>query len=89
MKEKIYPKFGKSLIKCACGNTIKTASTVSEMHVEICSKCHPTFTGKSKFVDAAGRLDKFKARQEKALKLKQTKKAKKNRVKKEAEKVNK
>ena len=89
MKEKIHPKFGPATIKCACGNVIKTASTVSSMHVEICSKCHPTFTGKAKFVDTAGRLDKFKTRQEKFLKLKQVKKPKKVRIKKEAKKVNK
>lgn len=83
MKEKIHPKFGPATIKCACGNTIKTASTISEMHVEICSACHPTFTGKQKFVDTAGMLDKFKARQEKFLKLKQAKKDKKPRIKKE------
>ncbi len=84
MKEKIHPKFGPATIKCACGNTIKTASTVSEMNVEICSSCHPTFTGKAKFVDTAGMLDKFKARQEKSLKLKVAKKDKKPRIKKEA-----
>lgn len=83
MKEKIHPKYGPATIKCACGNTIKTASTISEMHVEICSACHPTFTGKAKFVDTAGMLDKFKARQEKFLKLKQSKKEKKPRIKKE------
>lgn len=89
MKEKIHPKFGKATIKCACGNVIKTASTLPEMSVEICSKCHPTFTGKAKFIDTAGRLDKFRARQEKALKFKQAKKSKKARIKKQAKKVNK
>ena len=48
------------VVKCACGNTFETKSTKSELHVEICSKCHPFFTGKQKFVDAGGRVDKFK-----------------------------
>ena len=76
MKLKIHPKCGPAQIKCACGNIIKTTSTNEKMEVEVCSACHPTFTGKAKLVDAAGRVDKFKARQEKAAKLKTNKKGK-------------
>lgn len=65
MKEKIHPKYGPAKIICACGNVIKTASTVSEMRVEICSACHPFYTGQQKFVDTAGRIDKFKEKLEK------------------------
>jgi len=59
MKDKIHPKYQESVIVCACGNTIHTRSTKSNIRVEICSKCHPFFTGKQKFVDSAGRVDKF------------------------------
>ena len=67
MKTDIHPKYEKTVIKCACGAEIETKSTVSpEMHVELCSACHPFYTGKQKFVDTAGRVDKFRARLEKA-----------------------
>jgi large subunit ribosomal protein L31 len=59
MKDKIHPKYQDSVIVCACGNTIHTRSTKPNIRVEICSKCHPFFTGKQKFVDSAGRVDKF------------------------------
>ena len=65
MKEKIHPKYTDSVIMCACGQTIKTRSTRQNIHVEICSQCHPFFTGKQKLVDSAGRVDKFKKRYEK------------------------
>ena len=65
MKEAIQPKYEECVIKCACGETVVTKSTKgSEIRVEICSKCHPFFTGKQKFVDAGGRVDKFKKRLE-------------------------
>jgi len=60
MKKDIHPKVFNSIIKCACGATIETKSTEKEIHVEICSSCHPFFTGKQKFVDAAGRIERFK-----------------------------
>ena len=60
MKDGIHPKYGPAVIRCACGNVIKTRSTKPELRVDICSKCHPFFTGKQKFVDAGGRVDKFK-----------------------------
>jgi large subunit ribosomal protein L31 len=67
MKKEIHPKYEKTVIKCACGNEIETRSTVGgEMHVELCSACHPFFTGKQKFIDSAGRVDKFRARLEAA-----------------------
>ncbi|MCK4595887.1 50S ribosomal protein L31 [candidate division WOR-3 bacterium] len=59
MKEKIHPKYYETIITCACGNTVKTKSTSKELHVEICSKCHPFFTGKQKLVDTAGRVERF------------------------------
>jgi large subunit ribosomal protein L31 len=67
MKTAIHPKYEKTTIKCACGAEVVTKSTVSpEIQVELCSACHPFYTGKQKFVDTAGRVDKFKARLEKA-----------------------
>ena len=59
MKEKIHPKYEESVVVCACGNTIHTRSTRQNIRGEVCSKCHPFFTGKQKFVDSAGRVDKF------------------------------
>ncbi|MBI2989343.1 MAG: 50S ribosomal protein L31 [Deltaproteobacteria bacterium] len=60
MKEGIHPEYKKATITCACGNVVETRSTVQNIHVEICSQCHPFFTGKQKFVDSAGRVEKFK-----------------------------
>ncbi len=62
MKEGIHPKYEKASIRCACGEVIETASTRQNMHVDICSKCHPFFTGKQKLVDTGGRVDRFKKR---------------------------
>jgi large subunit ribosomal protein L31 len=62
MKEKIHPKYFETTITCACGNVIHTRSTVKNIRVEICSACHPFFTGKQKLVDTAGRVEKFKQR---------------------------
>jgi large subunit ribosomal protein L31 len=59
MKEGIHPKYNAVTIRCGCGNTFETRSTAKEIHAEICSMCHPFYTGKQKFVDAAGRIDKF------------------------------
>jgi large subunit ribosomal protein L31 len=59
MKEGIHPRYDKATIVCACGNTIETRSTVATIHVEICSACHPFFTGKQKLVDTAGRIERF------------------------------
>jgi large subunit ribosomal protein L31 len=59
MKEGIHPRYDKAVIVCACGSTIETRSTVPTIHVEICSACHPFFTGKQKLVDTAGRVERF------------------------------
>jgi large subunit ribosomal protein L31 len=59
MKEKIHPNYKETTITCACGEVIHTRSTKQNIKVEICSKCHPFFTGKQKFVDSAGRVEKF------------------------------
>jgi len=60
LKPKIHPKYFETTITCACGNVIKTRSTVKDIHVEICSACHPFFTGKQKLVDTAGRVERFR-----------------------------
>jgi len=60
MKPKIHPKYVESTITCACGNVVKTRSTRPTMHVDLCSACHPFFTGKQKLVDTAGRVEKFR-----------------------------
>ena len=65
MKEGIHPAYSPTMIKCACGNTIEAGSTKSDIHVEICSSCHPFFTGKQKLVDTAGRIERFKKKYEK------------------------
>ncbi|MBQ8404383.1 MAG: 50S ribosomal protein L31 [Clostridia bacterium] len=64
MKAGIHPNYVDAKIICACGEVINTKSTKGDYHVEVCSKCHPFFTGKQKFVDAGGRVDKFKKRLE-------------------------
>jgi len=65
MKEKIHPKYQETTIVCACGASIHTRSTKQNIHVDVCSNCHPFFTGKQKLMDSAGRVDKFKRRYEK------------------------
>ena len=60
MKPGIHPKYNKIKAVCACGNEIELGSVNSEIHVEICSACHPFFTGKQKLIDTAGRIEKFK-----------------------------
>lgn len=62
MKETIHPKYKETTITCACGNVIDTKSTKENIRVEICSKCHPFFTGKQKLIDTSGRVDMFKKR---------------------------
>jgi large subunit ribosomal protein L31 len=59
MKKDIHPKYVKSTISCACGNSFETGSTKKNMKVEICSICHPFFTGKQKMIDTAGRVERF------------------------------
>jgi large subunit ribosomal protein L31 len=60
MKSGIHPKYELTTVTCACGNVIETRSTVKNIQVEICSACHPFFTGKQKLVDTAGRIDRFR-----------------------------
>ena len=62
MKEKIHPKYFDTTITCICGNVIHTRSTKQNIRVEICSNCHPFFTGKQKLIDTGGRVDRFKKR---------------------------
>jgi large subunit ribosomal protein L31 len=59
MKAKIHPEYHPCKVTCGCGNTFETGATIKELHIEICSVCHPFYTGKQKFVDTAGRIEKF------------------------------
>ena len=65
MKEAIHPDYKASKILCNCGNVIETRSTRGDFHIEICSNCHPFFTGKQKIMDTEGRIEKFRKRYEK------------------------
>jgi len=65
MKEGIHPEYNQTAITCACGNKIEVGSTKSDIKVEICSQCHPFFTGKQKLVDTAGRIERFRRKYEK------------------------
>lgn len=60
MKKEIHPQYGPSTIQCACGNIIETRSVLPRIQVDLCSACHPFFTGKQKLLDTAGRIDRFK-----------------------------
>ncbi|OUR70126.1 50S ribosomal protein L31 [Arcobacter sp. 31_11_sub10_T18] len=62
MKKEIHPDYKECSVSCACGNAFVTRSTVETMRIDICNACHPFFTGEHKIVDAAGRVEKFKAR---------------------------
>ena len=62
MKEGIHPKYYKVLVTCACGSKFETRSTKQEIRLELCSSCHPFFTGKQKLIDTAGRIDRFQKR---------------------------
>lgn len=62
MKPKIHPEYKKSTVTCACGNTFETRSTIGDIKIEVCSICHPFFSGVQKFVDTDGRVEKFKKR---------------------------
>ena len=65
MKPGIHPRYVNARIVCVCGNIIETRSTLPEIHVEICSSCHPFYTGKEKLRDTAGRIEKFRRKYEK------------------------
>ena len=60
MKKDIHPKYFDTQVRCGCGNTFTTRSTREELKIDICSECHPFYTGKLKYVDSAGRIEKFK-----------------------------
>jgi large subunit ribosomal protein L31 len=62
VKQNIHPNYQRATVVCACGNTFETRSTAPTIHVEICAKCHPYFTGKQKLVDTAGRVERFHRR---------------------------
>jgi len=74
MKKDIHPDYAETTITCACGNAIEVGSTKSDIRVEICSKCHPFFTGKQKLVDTAGRIERFRRKYEKFQKKEETSK---------------
>ncbi len=78
MKKDLHPEyFPAAKVVCACGNTFTVGATKKELHVEICNKCHPFFSGEEKLIDTAGRVEKFKARRTKAAPAPRTKTAKK------------
>ncbi len=77
MKKEIHPKYMKSKVECVCGYNFETRATAPHIKVEICSQCHPFYTGKQKLVDTAGRVDKFKAKMATAEKKKVEKEKKK------------
>jgi len=84
MKTNIHPTYyPKAKVKCACGAVFEVGSTKPELAVEICSNCHPFFTGKEKLIDTAGKVERFKARREKAASAKTVKTVKKPKVKKQ------
>ncbi|MCL4478921.1 MAG: 50S ribosomal protein L31 [Deltaproteobacteria bacterium] len=72
MKEGIHPKYVKATIKCACGNVIETRSTKGDYLIDICSNCHPFFTGKQKLIDSAGMVEKFHRKYDKTILKKKT-----------------
>ena len=82
MKKDIHPEyFPNAKVSCACGNTFTIGSTKKEVQVEICYACHPFYTGKEKLIDTAGRVEKFKARKEKASSTTRSKKEKRANLK--------
>lgn len=70
MKPKIHPKYYEIKVKCACGHEIIIGAAAAEIHIEICSNCHPFYTGKQKLVDTAGRIDKYNRKFQKGIDLK-------------------
>ncbi|MBW7996952.1 MAG: 50S ribosomal protein L31 [Candidatus Glassbacteria bacterium] len=72
MKKDLHPEYKKCVVTCACGNSFETHSTVEKMHLDICSQCHPFYTGKQKLVDTAGRVEKYMRKFEKTKKMRET-----------------
>lgn len=88
MKDKIHPQYNDKIeVTCSCGNSFETGSTAAEIKVEVCSNCHPFYTGKQKLVDVAGRVDSFKKKLEKVEKTQTASKDKKKRNKKDDDTV--
>jgi large subunit ribosomal protein L31 len=84
MQKKLHPKYyNDAKVTCACGNTFTTGSTLPEIKVEICSSCHPFFTGEQKYVDTLGRVERFKQKQASAKQKKFIKKSERKRLKQE------
>jgi large subunit ribosomal protein L31 len=86
MKKDIHPKYQECTVKCVCGNTFTTKSTLTEINIEVCGACHPVYTGKQKVVDSTGRVDRFKkmmGKKQDELVSKKEKKEKKAQAKKE------
>ena len=79
MKSGIHPEYVSTHVRCSCGNEFETRSTQAEIHVDVCSACHPFYTGKQKLIDTTGTVDKFKKRTAQAAKLKAEVKEKKPR----------
>jgi large subunit ribosomal protein L31 len=80
MKPDIHPQFNTAVkVTCACGNSFTTGSTAASLHTEVCSQCHPFYTGKQKLLDTAGSIDKFKKRKQAAVAIKAAAKPKKER----------
>lgn len=89
MKQGIHPEYHNDCqVTCACGNKFTTGSTLKKIEVDVCSKCHPYFTGQQKFVDIKGRIDKFNEKVSKGKIYKAKKATKKNNSKKESKKLN-
>lgn len=90
MKKDIHPKYYEhAKVTCSCGNTFEVGSTKPEIHVEVCSACHPFYTGTAKFIDTAGRVDKFQERVKKAQEMKVKKNSKKENKEKKDERESK
>ncbi len=66
MKQNLHPDYTETTVTCACGNTFTVGGTTKSLHVDVCSKCHPFFTGTQRFIDAMGRVDKFIAKRQAA-----------------------
>lgn len=73
MKKTIHPQYVAAEVKCVCGNTFVTRSTIGDIKLEICSECHPFFTGKQKVIDTAGRIDRFNQRSQKSKEIQASK----------------
>lgn len=87
MKKDIHPKYEECSVKCVCGNTFITKSTIATINVEVCGACHPVYTGKQKMVDSTGRVERFKKlaeQKEKSIRSKTTKREEKSKKKIEA-----